>query len=97
MAIIPVKEVVSLKKKFPMIQRHVDRILIDSLSPTQKKLYNWMTPGKEIDTKTVAIRHDAVQTSVSEALRDLFNMGLIRRKQVTTGTCRKYLYWKGGE
>ena len=92
---VPIREIVKLKAKFPMITRHVDAILIEGLSKTQRKVYNWMVDGKEIDTQTVNLRHDIIQTTACEALRDLFRMGLIHRKQVTTGPCRKFIYWKG--
>lgn len=88
-------DLINLKKKHPQIAPDVNSMLVRSLSPTQRRIYDLLGERTCLTSRELAIQYGMIQTSAAQAMREMRDMGIVDGKSMPVkGAPNKLIYWR---
>ena len=88
---VSLQELAALKSSFPAAAPTINKILVRSLSPTQRRIYGLLRDVQIMEARDFRVKHGMIHTTAAQALREMHDMGLLNRKFVGP---RKFVYWR---
>ena len=92
---ISLNDLIQLKKKHPQIAPDVNSMLIRSLSPTQRRIYDLLGERTCLSSRELSSQYGMIQTTAAQAMREMREMGIVEGKSMPVkGAPNKLIYWK---